>query len=176
MAIITGYLIRSNQPYRGHTESIIYTDAEGVERVAYTGQARVVQFLGRAGEKVMQEATPDLTLAEYEQERGETFRRITGEELDALQAAHIASLIAEPEPISEDRYNELLEVLPPCRRHKAGKWSVFHISERLHGNIVQWCAQSGSMVCYGWHDLASISTPDIIAKLQAAESKHYQGA
>lgn len=173
MENITGYLIRADKPYRGHTESIIYADSNGVERVAYTGRDRVVQFAGRSGEKVMQEATPDLTLAEYEAERGTSFKRITGEEPDALQAAHIASLITEPEPMSEDRYNELLECLPPCRWHKAGKWSVFHISERLQGNIVQWCAQSGSMVCYGWQDHADITTPDIIAKLQAAESKHY---
>lgn len=170
MRNITGYLIRSDQPYRGRTESIIYLDAEGVERVAYTGNPQV-----SSSNRVLQQRTPDLTLAEYEAERGAVFKRITGEELDALQAAHIASLITEPEPISEDRYNELLGCLPPCRWHKAGKWSVFHISERLQGDIVQWCAQSGSMVCYGWHDQANITTPDIIAKLQAAESKHYQG-
>lgn len=170
MENITGYLIKTTRPYRGHTESIIYTDAEGVERVAYTGNPQVTS----AG-RVLQERTPDMELVDYMTERG-TFKRITGEELDALQAAHIASLITAPEPMSEDRYNELLECLPPCRWHKAGKWSVFHVSERLQGNIVQWCAQSGSMVCYGWQDQADIATPDIIAKLQAAESKHYQGA
>lgn len=162
MERVTGYLIKTTEPFRGYTQSIIYRDEEGTERVAYTGRPGMIQ-----GGVVLQEREPDLTVVDYMTERG-VFKRITGEELDALQAAHIASLITEPEPISEERYNELLECLPPCRYHKAGRFTVFHISERLTANLVQWCAWGGSMECYGWTDHADLPTPEIIEKLNNA--------
>lgn len=157
MRNITGYLIRSDQPYRGYTQSILYKDAEGVERVAYTGRARVVQFAGRANEKVMQEATPDLTLAEYEVENGAIFKRITEVELNALQAEHLASLATEPEPMDVERFEYLLEVLPPCRWATIAGAETFHISERLTGDLVQWCIRLPSGACYGMVQPASIS-------------------
>lgn len=160
---ITGYLIKAAEPFRGHTQSILYRDEDGIERVAYTGRPSVTQ-----GAVVLQERTPDLTLAEYEAERGQVFKRITKEELDALNEAHVASLITEPEPMSEERYNELLEVLPPCRWATVGGAETFHISERLTGNLVQWCIKFPSGECYGMTQAASISKEALADKVRGA--------
>lgn len=44
-----------------------------------------------------------------------------------------------PQEISEERYHEMLNVLPPCRWHGIGElFESFHVSERLSGNVVSW--------------------------------------
>ena len=155
---ITGYLIRSDEPFRGHTQSVLYKDAEGVERVAYTSNPQV-----SSSGRVLQQRTPDLTLAEYEAERGAVFKRITEGELDALQAEHLASLTTEPEPMDVERFEYLLEVLPPCRWATVAGAETFHISERLTGNLVQWCIRLPSGECYGMTQPASISKERLAA-------------
>jgi hypothetical protein len=153
----TGYLIKANEPFRGNTQSILYLDGEGVERVAYTGRCRVMQ-----GNHVMSEGSPDLTLAEYEAERGQTFKRITWEELEMLLEAHYSSLKTKPEEITAERYDYMLEVLPPCRWQNIGGASIFHVSERLTANIVQWCFSLRGKY-YAFHDDASLSNEKLHA-------------
>ena len=80
------------------------------------------------------------TIAEYELERGFTAQILTSDELDVLIAAHEDTLKCAPVKISKARYWEMLEILPPCRWTMAGMWEIFHISERLTGNLVSWFA------------------------------------
>lgn len=152
---IIGYLIDADKPYAGHTQSILYKDDEGVERVAYTGKARVVYFSG----DVMQEGEPDLTLSEYLHERGGRFKTVSEAQLDEMNSRFNESLKSNPEPITKEQYNHWLNCLPPCRFYSGGV-EFFHISERLRGDIVQWCLKIGKHH-FAFTDDASISHGDI---------------
>ena len=80
------------------------------------------------------------TLAEYQLERGFKAQILSGPELDLLIEAHENSLKTLPTKITHERYWEMLEILPPCRWTMAGMWEVFHVSERLTGQLVSWFA------------------------------------
>jgi len=162
----TGYLIKADAPFNGYTQSILYQDAEGVERVLHSGD-----FETKSNGRVIREATPDLTIAEYEADRRQTFKRINLDELEALHKQYTASLITKPEPITEERYYDWLNCLPPCRWHGAGGFSVFHIMERITDDIVQWCARDSEGNCFGWQDYATISSLDIAIKLGKATTQ-----
>lgn len=111
------WIIRTDEPFRGISQSFTYKADDGIERVAYTG----------------------LTLDEYRQERDYPFELITGEELDKRMKEFEQSLITEPTEIEEGDYWYALEVLPPMR------WdgSLFHVSEALQGTLVNWYFKRG---------------------------------
>lgn len=69
-----------------------------------------------------------------------------------------------PESITEERYQEALECLPPSRWHGVAGVSVFHICERITGNLVQWYGLSKGRACT-WTDYANINDSQIAAKL-----------
>ncbi len=111
------WIIRTDQPFRGSSQSFTYLDDNLVERVAYTG----------------------LTLDEYAKERDYPFRLIPDSEFDALLADFEKSLITEPCEITKEKYWYALEVLPP-RRYRNG---AFCMSEHNYGNITAWYFQKG---------------------------------
>jgi hypothetical protein len=46
--------------------------------------------------------------------------------------------------VTAERFADMLEVLPPCKwGHRAGL-EVFHVSERITGNLVDWYAIDGA--------------------------------
>ena len=74
-----------------------------------------------------------------------------------MLAAHYATLKTKPKAITEERFMYGLEVLPPCRWHNAGGFEVFHISERLTGNLVSWFAHKGDRY---WEFTEADNLPD----------------
>jgi hypothetical protein len=85
-----------------------------------------------------------------------------------LYHIHLQGKCTKPIEITEERFFELLEVLPPCRWSKYGRFEVFHISERLEGNIVTWCAKDQiSGKCYELDQMANIQLHDLKAILEA---------
>lgn len=72
-------------------------------------------------------------------------------------------LDTQPERITVDRYNEKLEVLPPCRWENYGGISAFHVSERMTSDIVSWYAKSGDK-CVEFYALSTISAATISDK------------
>lgn len=40
--------------------------------------------------------------------------------------------------ITAERFDEMLNILPPCRWSSVGRFEHFHVSERITGNIVSW--------------------------------------
>ena len=62
-------------------------------------------------------------------------------EYDRFHHEYMASLCTKPSEITKERFWELLECLPPCRWSNYGVYEMFHISERLQGNLVTWCAK-----------------------------------
>lgn len=87
--------------------------------------------------------TDGWTPEQYAAERGFPVKVISDAELDALLETRLRSLITEPTEESEKDFWYALEVLPPCRWGRVKGVEMFHISERIEGNIVAWHAQLG---------------------------------
>ena len=138
----TRWILRADEPFRGHAQSVLLPDGT----VAWSG---------------------GLTLEQYQAERGFPVRVIEDDELDALIAQFEAGLITDAQPITEERYWDYLECLPPCRFTEIAGWQVFHVSERLTGDLVQWCGARGGQH-FGFTDRAGASLASIARKLDAA--------
>ena len=113
------WLLPADTPYKGHPHSLMEADG-------------TIQFSNHA------------TLEEYEARTGYTFRLVTDEELDALDHEFEESKKTPPSPISEERWHEMLETLPPCRWHHHNGVELFHMSEHLFGSLVDWFARVGN--------------------------------
>lgn len=109
------WIIRTDEPFRGVSQSFTYKQEDGTELVAYTG----------------------LTLEEYAKARDYPFKLISGDELDALILDFEKSIITPWIETTEETYDYALEVLPPCK-YSRGK---FHVSERIRGDLVHWYKQ-----------------------------------
>src|SRR3990167_5639371 len=111
----THYILRADEPFRGHCQSVLLKNGT----VAYSD---------------------GLTLEQYEAERGFPVRLIDDAELDELTKRYTESLITAPAVITEARFHEMLNVLPPSRWHNCGGFEVFHVCERLTHDLVAWFA------------------------------------
>jgi hypothetical protein len=141
---IAGWIIRTDQPFRGNAQSILLTDGT----VAYTP--------GRQ------------TFEQYKAENGDHFEAIDNAAFDALLATFEASRRTEPKSISEERYWEMLECLPPSKYCEVAGVTMFHICERITGELVDWFA-----VCNGKHftlcDYSHADRAIIAARIRKAE-------
>lgn len=139
---ITHWLIHADQPFNGHAQSFLLPDGT----IAYTD---------------------GLTPEAYAQERGFPVKIITDAELDDMIEDHEASLITEPKEESKEDWWYALEVLPPCRWHHVAGVELFHISERLTGNLVSWHAQYRDKF-YSFTDQASRDMGELAQKVKEA--------
>jgi len=135
------YLIEAGKPYAGHIISILQSDGT----VAWT---------------------EGLTIAGYKRERGVQLQAIDEIQLRALTAEYEDSRKTEPEEITRARWHDMLEILPPSRWHDVGAWNVFHICERISGNLVSWFARKGDAAHVAWTDDANMTDTEILAKLE----------
>ena len=113
---ITHWLIRADQPFDGKSQSFLLPNGT----IAYTD---------------------GLTPEQYASKRGFPVRVISDAELDALTDRWTASQITVPEEEDSQAFWYALEVLPPCRWHTRRGVELFHISERISHNLVNWHAQ-----------------------------------
>lgn len=128
--------------FTGSIQSATYTTFDGVERVAYND---------------------GLTLADYmASPRGAGVTVISGAELDKLLAKHYDAMKTKPQEISEERYMDIYECLPPSRWQRRRGVNSWHCSERLTGNLVGWYFEIGDKY-YTFTDDASLSEPEIEA-------------
>lgn len=112
------YLLEADKPYSGSVQSILLEDGT----VAYSD---------------------GLTVEQYEQDRGVKLRIIDEDELMELERAYIDSRVTEPKPVTEEKWWDALEVLPPCRWKTVKGVELFHISERITADLVDWYARVG---------------------------------
>ena len=91
--------------------------------------------------------------------------KLYSEQWDDYFSEYTKSLITQPKEIDVERWGDMLEILPPSRWSHIGQWDVFHISERLTGNLVSWYAKSNDKA-YTFDNLASISKAEIFEILQ----------
>jgi len=142
---IAGWIIRTDQPFRGHSQSVLLTDGT----VAYT--------------------SPRQTFDEYKAENGDHFKVIDDATLDALLTAFEASRRTEPTAVTEERYWDALECLPPTKYSKVAGVTLFHICERITGELVDWYA-----VYNGQHftlcDFSHADRAEIAARIRKAEA------
>lgn len=136
---ITRWLIRTDEPFRGHSQSFILPDGS----VAYTD---------------------GLTPEQYAAERGFPVKVITDAELDELESEFTASQITEPAEETQAEFWDALEVLPPCRWHTHRGVELFHISERITGRLVSWHAQINGQF-FHFVDLDNASSEDLARKV-----------
>lgn len=136
------YLIIADKPFSGHAQSALRTDGS----VMYTDYKSVTEY--EAGENIK--------------------TRVVGEaELNALIDEHLAGMVTKPERITRERFDEMLNILPPCRWHNADGFEVFHVSERLTYSLVSWFAHMGSRY-WEFTDHDNITDELLAAKLRAA--------
>lgn len=58
--------------------------------------------------------------------------------------AYEDTLKTQPKRITKERFYDMFEVLAPCRWRTRPGGEVFHVSERLTGNLVSWFLRSGN--------------------------------
>jgi hypothetical protein len=144
----TTWLIDANEPFRGHVQSVL--TPEGT--VAYTD---------------------GLTVEQYEAERGVKLKKITDAELDALLSEYEAGLVTDPTEETEAQFWYALGVLPPCRWRTVDGVELFHISERLTGDLVSWHAQYDGRF-FTFTDQARRAGYDLALKVRTAARKATQ--
>jgi hypothetical protein len=66
-----------------------------------------------------------------------------------------------------ERFWDALEVLPPCKWGHVEHFEVFHVSERITGNLVDWYASDGESY---WHvvEASNIKPADLAACIRNA--------
>lgn len=136
--------------FRGSIQSSTYTTYDGVERVAYNDGLSLKDYMAGG--------------------RGLGVRVVNGDELDAYIKQYHDSMKTNPEPITLEHHDHMLECLPPCRYQVIRGASVFHVSERLTGNLVQWCFRVGDK-CWGFTEDAAISTEALAGLIDGAVKK-----
>lgn len=139
------FIIRTDQPYQGHVQSVL--EADGT--VAWSGGL-----------------TPD----QYAHERGFPIRVIDEAALNRLTTAYTSSLITAPQPETAEDYERALNVLPPSRWTVYRGIEMFHIRERITHDIVAWHARLGERH-YIFNDRSSLSNEDVASKIVATHYK-----
>lgn len=96
----------------GRLQTTTYFTLDGQERVQYTDRETIESYL----------------------ENHPKFKKCDWEAFQKIEKTRLEKQCTNPEEITEERYWDMLEVLPPCR-FKNGR---FHVSERITGNLVSW--------------------------------------
>jgi len=137
------YIIEKNSNGR-NCQSTTYTTKDGIERVSYTDGQKLEDYL---------KENPELLV-------------ISGEEFDILRQVYINSLITKPAPCSKQHFYDMLECLPPCRWGSVAGSEVFHVSERLTANLVQWCVKKKNKY-YSFTNDAALKEAELIEIINA---------
>lgn len=133
---MTRYIVRTDRPFSGSIESSTYINQDGAELVSFSG------YLYNAG-------GPDLTIDDYMLKRNFSgVSVISGPELTKMIAEYEGSIIGKLKPIDLERWEYALECLPPCKWHSIAGGEIFHVSERITGDIVNWYFKSNSCECF----------------------------
>ncbi len=78
--------------------------------------------------------------------------------------------ITEPVEITEERFMEMLEVLPPAKWRRSKSAESFHISERITHDIVDWFVRIEDRF-YNFADTNKLSAEDVIRKASVLHFK-----
>jgi hypothetical protein len=131
------YLIDNGQPFKGSSVANTYYTEGGEELVHFSGY-------------LYNEKQGDFTVEQYQAHfPDQDLKIISSDEIGRLLDEYCKSLITSPEEISEDDYFHFLEVLPPCKMQGVDGAQVFHMSEALIYDLVQWnVSKGGKYYCF----------------------------
>lgn len=79
-----------------------------------------------------------------------------------------------PKVVTVERFEYMLNVLPPSKWYRGGYVEFFHVCERLSGDIVSWFARVGmhsSAVYYEFQDEATLTKAEVCAILEKETAK-----
>jgi hypothetical protein len=138
------YLVVKNPAeFRGSIYTQTYTTFDGIERVNYSDNMPLADYL--------------------EQNTG--LRVVDDAELTPMLAAYYDAQVTHPAQITTERYDDMLNVLPPCRWKTRAGIEAFHVSERLTGNLVSWFAHTKNGY-FEFVDRADITEEYLINKMK----------
>jgi hypothetical protein len=69
---------------------------------------------------------------------------------------------------TEEYFDEMLNVLPPCQWYRSAAFSHFYVSERIIGNIVLYLVKKGSQH-FTFQDQAGLSTAEVCTRIDTAQ-------
>ena len=74
------------------------------------------------------------------------------------------TMITSIKVISEERFTDMLEVLPPCKWNTQNRIERFHVSERITGDLVSWFFRVGTQYyeCVDYSSLTWEKTSEIL--------------
>ena len=96
--------------------------------------------------------------------------------MDTMEAVklHESKFITPVTEIDHDRFDEMLNVLPPSRWVRFAGREHFHICERISGSIVSWCVRIGSRY-FTFQDTSNMTTQQVaercVAFIDAAKAE-----
>ncbi len=70
--------------------------------------------------------------------KGKKTKVIDDNELNLLFDNYKNSLVTGFQEITKQKFHDMMEILPPCKWGTFDNVEMFHISERIYGNIVSW--------------------------------------
>lgn len=82
-------------------------------------------------------------------------------------ARAVAGFVTEPEEITEERWDYLLNVLPPARWVRRGGAESFELSERTYADVTTCAVRLGDR-CYAWQGFCGMSHEDKVETVKAA--------
>lgn len=149
------YLVE--MPFKGYIESLSSFD---------NGQwmVDVGRYDYKLGKHIPSIIPVNLYIADLKQRENIEVRLVDDVELYQLIQDFNNSLITNPEEISIERWEEMLEVLPPCRWNTYAGYSGFHVSERYTGDLVSWYFKKNGKA-YTFMDSCFLTYDQIAAKL-----------
>lgn len=148
MQNFTHYVLKKGEPFKGNCQTV---SIDGVTVYTYSSRGSISK-------------------EEYEKENGFEVEIIPEAEFLTMYGEYIESRVTEPRKIDKDRYWYLLEVLPPCRWKTVRGVELFHVSERLQGELVTWCAKLGDKY-FEFEDLSYRNMEELAAKVAKAANR-----
>ena len=145
--IKTTYLVET--PFPGHVQTMVYYFNDESHYVAYSQGQTLDEYMAERAENPM---AKDLT-------------EVSSEAADKLFEDYENSLITQPVEVTEERWEDMLNVLPPCRWGNYGGYNAFHVSEHLTGSLVNWFVRTGDKF-YEFTDSCYLTTSQMIEKME----------
>lgn len=84
-----------------------------------------------------------LCIEEIQKHETSDLRIVESAEVERLIKEHDKTYHTDPKEITQERWQDSLEVLPPCRWSRHNGVEYFHLSERYTGDVVYWFARLG---------------------------------
>lgn len=77
----------------------------------------------------------------------------------------------EPKVVGAERFDEMLNILPPSRWYRGDFVEWFHVCERLSGDLVSWFGRTGD-IYWEFQDLHNLPKEQIAAILTGALERY----